>query len=607
MIARIALLALALHAAPDPLAPARDAFAAGDYARAESLALFAAVPPHRGQGLYLAALARFRAGRSEDALAALDAAARAKDAPPRGPWQFNRGACLYALERFDEAEAAFLAAAEADPSLAAAARAQAGFAALDGDEPERARAHAAAAKATATGSTLALVEELEASVRAAAPSDAADARLARAAAAYRSALAAFDEGRFAEARRGFMRAAQLDPRDGRAALMAGASEVRLGAREDARADLIRALSLRLDPGEVRIARDYLAEASYGLGSRPQGFGVSTHAGVAYDDNVLQYGGVGIETAPVLTRRVDSLQYLAGAAATYRWRPRPAVAVDVAYGVEQSAYDASDAEDYGVQQHVAAAAVEATALPRLRLGALASYQASFTGRSRFRALDLGPGVGVWVAFDAHDAATTRLDLEWSLASSRFGPREFNYLFGDRLELAVAQQIRLGPIALDASWRHRVEWLGDWELRVFSWYDDPVTGTAKLRETQRFEIPFGSTTDTLALAARAQLGRVQLAAVGGYGWRRYHDDSVTTTSSPVDAAPPVVAVRRRRDGRLFAGAAATYRVLPWLSVTGRFDVTVNRSNLALGDGAAHANDYDNKNYTKNVVALETGIAW
>src|SRR5512142_1097189 len=140
MIARLALLALALHAAPDPLAPARDAFAAGDYGRAESLALFAAVPPHRGQGLYLAALARFRAGRPQDALATLDAAARAKDAPPRGGWEFNRGACLYALERFEEAEAAFLAAAEADPSLAAAARAQAGFAALDGDEPERARA-----------------------------------------------------------------------------------------------------------------------------------------------------------------------------------------------------------------------------------------------------------------------------------------------------------------------------------------------------------------------------------------------------------------------------------------------------------------------------------
>ena len=81
---------------------AQAAFANGAYPEAESLALAAAEPPHAGAALYLAALARFRAGRAADALEALDAAAKAADPPEAPLWHYNRAACLYELQRFGE-------------------------------------------------------------------------------------------------------------------------------------------------------------------------------------------------------------------------------------------------------------------------------------------------------------------------------------------------------------------------------------------------------------------------------------------------------------------------------------------------------------------------
>src|SRR4051812_41950801 len=104
------------------LAPAQDAFDRGDYAQAETLAL-------RGQpggaALYLAALARFRSGNPQGALDLLEKARAAADPPPQTVWNFNRGACLYELGHFVEAEKAFLRAAE-DESLSVVALVNAG-------------------------------------------------------------------------------------------------------------------------------------------------------------------------------------------------------------------------------------------------------------------------------------------------------------------------------------------------------------------------------------------------------------------------------------------------------------------------------------------------
>ena len=87
-VAVVAVLAVAA-----PLTDAQQAFSEGRYDAAEKLALEAARPPQAGAALYLAGLARFRAGRPAEALEAFDAAGRAEDAPDRAQWSFNRGAC----------------------------------------------------------------------------------------------------------------------------------------------------------------------------------------------------------------------------------------------------------------------------------------------------------------------------------------------------------------------------------------------------------------------------------------------------------------------------------------------------------------------------------
>jgi tetratricopeptide (TPR) repeat protein len=156
------LLTVVSIAGADPLAPALEAFAREDYPRAERLALAQVRPPREGAALYLAGLARFRAGRPAEALDALDRAARAGDPPAVGLWQYNRGACLQELGRPAEAEAAFDAAASADPALAAVALVNAARAALDAGTPGRAAEHARRARAVAKGSAVALVAELEA-------------------------------------------------------------------------------------------------------------------------------------------------------------------------------------------------------------------------------------------------------------------------------------------------------------------------------------------------------------------------------------------------------------------------------------------------------------
>lgn len=158
MIVTAALALLLATAPPSGLDEARRAFAAGDYPLAERLSLDAA-GAEGPAALYLAGLARFRAGRPAEALQLLDGAEAGAESP--AAWRYNRGACLVELARFAEAEAAFLAAAE-DPSFAPLALLNAGWAALDGGAPDRAAALAARARAAAgAGPALPLVEELE--------------------------------------------------------------------------------------------------------------------------------------------------------------------------------------------------------------------------------------------------------------------------------------------------------------------------------------------------------------------------------------------------------------------------------------------------------------
>ena len=246
MMATPLLLLLAVLGVGDEFADAQRAFSAGRYTEAEALALRAARPPREGTALYLVGLARFRAGRPAEALEALDAAARAPDAPEPAQWNFNRGACLYALERFDEAERAFAdAGKDKDDALARLAWVNAGFAALEAGSPERAEQWAERARVGASEREQEQVEDLRAQI-----AHARERAAPEADSAYTRGLEAFDAGRFEQARTLFLEATRQPSEPGRAWLMAGASSYRAGHPDTAREELARALAEPLSPGDA---------------------------------------------------------------------------------------------------------------------------------------------------------------------------------------------------------------------------------------------------------------------------------------------------------------------------------------------------------------------
>lgn len=588
MIAVALVVAIAL--AGDPLGPAREAFARAEYDQAESLALAAAQPPQEGAALYLAGLARFRAGQAASALEALDRAAQASDPPAPALWRYNRGACFYELGRFAEAERDYLDAAALDETLAVAALVNAGFAALDAGARERAKALAARARAAATaGPALELVKDLEAHLT----TESTEA--APAAEAYRSGLAAYDAGRFAEAREQFQRAAELDRADGRSLVMSGASAYRLGERAQARDDLERSLTLRLDPGDAQAARDYLGALSRGLSAHGEGFEGSGRLGAGVDSDPLQtslsgpgdfnQGGSSATASAVAT---------AALAVALRGRISDRLFGEVAYGFDQLAYTASAAADRSLQQHGIAASVELP-LRDLRLGATLGGQLAFTGLSSFRGLEAAAGLGAWAALDESEPLTTRLDLS---ATHKVGLAEFGYLGGNRLEADLSQELRLPAVTLDLGYQLRLEALGTQLQNA----PPPPRGGCPLDCRAQFAVPYGYLGNTVWLSARTGLwSRLDLELSGGFELRDYLDDSYLLLSRG-DGTHSEVASRRRQDKRGFGSAQASIRLTRALSLSLRYDLIVNRSNLG-----GEPPDPNNHDYDKHLFTLGTTVVW
>lgn len=584
-----AALVLALTAAStDPLDAAQAALATGAYARAEALALGAARPPREGAALYLAGLARFRAGRPEDALEALDAAARAGDPPAPAFLQYNRGACLTALERYAEAERAFLQAAAADASLTAAALVNAAFAALDRGAMRRARA--LARRARAAGAAAEVLADLGAQIargpdgeRREEPSGSA-AQLE-----YRAGLAAFEGRRYEEARSRFQRAAELDPAEARSRIMAGAASIQLGARTEARAELEQALRLSADEDDASAARDYLDALSPGLASRGRGFEAVVRAGGGFDSAAGQAGALDLQSlAPIAGAASATATAAVGLA--YRARAFTKGFAELAYGLDQVAYLSPTAADYSLQHHLLLGSME-WALGDLRLGASAGGQLAFTGLAAFRGLQAAALAGAWAALDEGEWTTTRLDLGWAGRAALRS--EFQYLAGNRADAALSQQVRAKALTVDASYRFRYDGMGTL-TRSAQVGPSPACPYSCTQDTR---MPFGHRSHAAALSGRAALGpRVRLEMAAGVEWRSYlaHDTLILSWSWP-SAGRRVEIDRLRQDSRLFAAVGASARIHGALELAARYEATINRSNV------------DADSFAKHVLALEVGAAW
>ncbi|REG31066.1 tetratricopeptide repeat protein [Archangium gephyra] len=588
------LTLVTLLAAAEPLAEARQAFSEGQYTEAEQLALQAAQPPQEGAALYLVGLARFRAGRPAEALEALDAAGRATDAPERAGWSFNRAACLYALERFAEAEQAFLEAT-ADESLARLAWVNAGFAALDAGSPERAAQWAERAGPGASEREAVLVEELLAFIaraRGLAEDEAAEA--------YRQGLVSFDAGRFEEARAFFLQAAKGNPASGRALLMAGASAWRLGERETAREDITSALALELEPRDRQTARDYLDRLAFGLRAQGQGLRASAGGGLGFDSNVLQ---VGVAARDVSTGTASAFAE-AGLGLAGRWRLSDTLFTELSYGGTQRAYTLSSARDYSLQLHRAAVALEWDVARRMRLGASSWGELFFTGLSAFRGLQGSVSGSAWLALDESEWTSSRLDVAFAHKAGLVS--EFSYLTGQRLDATLSQELRLRTLGLTAWYRYREDRIGTLE--------QAVSGDT----TREYVIPYAWTGHAVGASARWVLSEHLDASLHAEAeWRDYLSDSYLRVLA-TDGSVEEWGRRRREDARFVLGPSVSARLSNHLQLSARYELLVNTSNVdtRLADPAGtcvapdyvcHRYDYTNGNYQKHLVMLELGATW
>jgi tetratricopeptide (TPR) repeat protein len=552
------------------------------------LALQAARPPTQGEALYLVGLARFRAGRPAEALEALEAAALAEDAPPRAAWSFNRGACLYALGRFEEAEGAF-AQAEEDPELAQAARVNAGFAALDAGAPERAARWADRAAPGASEGVAAQVEELRALITVA-----QGGTLSEAAEAYRQGLAAFDAERFEEARSHFLRSAELEPGSGRARLMAGASAYRQGAREVAREDVTASLALPLEPQDRDTAHQYLDRLSFGLRAGGPGSRLAVLGGLGFDSNVPQYGVAERDFSTRTDVQTASAFAEVGLGVALRLRLSDWLFAHLSYGASQRAYSQDSLEDYALQLHRASAAVEWEAARRVRLGGAVSGDVFFTGMTDFRGLQSSVGGQAWLAVDESERTSTRLDVTAARKDGLIP--EFSFLTGTRLDATLSQELRLPALSVTGWYRYR-------EDRIGTLVQDASSGTL----TQMYFIPFDWAGHAAGASLRlAPIGRFDASLDAEVERRFYLRDSFLSVRLP-DESQEERGRRRRRDTRFTLGSTVSARLTERLLLSARYELLVNHSNVDTRLSGDHLYDYTNGNYQKHVLTLELGASW
>jgi Flp pilus assembly protein TadD len=575
----IAVLALAAAAAAGagPLQAAETAFAQGDYARADVLATAAAEPPQEGAALYLAGLARFRAGHPAAALDALDRAARASDPPAPGLFHYNRAACLYELERFGEAEADYLQAASLDPSLATLSLVNASYAALEGGAPERAREIATRARTSAKPAEADLVADLESHIGIKGSE--------RATAEYREGLAAYDAGRFAEARKHFRRASELDPADGRSLIMSGASSYQLGARSQARVELNDALKRSLDEPDARTARDYLQALSGGLSSRKSWEG-AVRLAAGFDNDPLQTGFLGDDIVRVGTVETASGMATADVVLVMRPRLREGIGAELAYVFNQVAYLTDPASDLSLQQHELSSALELAVRDDLRFGVAVNGQLSFTGAARFRGLQAAAGGSTWAALDEGDGSTTRVDVGWTRKEGL--GNDFYYLSGSRIDAALSQQMRLKSLTLDVGYRFRAELIGT--------VQETVAG-------QSFVDPLAYLGNAVWASARISGAYGTLDLTTGYELRSHLDESVAPGGNGREGSDR----HRRSDRRWFGGFGASAALTRNLSLSLRYDLLLNRSNGGGNSGPERQADLDSRSYDRHILLLGTTVTW
>ena len=337
-------------------------------------------------------------------------------------------------------------------------------------------------------------------------------------------------------------------------------------------------------------------------------GLSVDAGGGYDSNVFQVGVASRDVSgDTSLTQTASLFAEAAVGLVARRRLTDTLFAELSYGGLQRMYTLSDARDYSLQLHRAAAALEWEGTHRVRLGASAAGDVFFTGLTDFRGLQASGSAVAWVALDEAEVTSTRLE-------AAFTPKlglgdEFSYLTGKRLEATVSQELRLRRVGVTARYGYREDRIG---TLVQSLSTDS-SGTS-----QEYVIPFGWTGHAAGASVRVEPFEAWEARLdAGLEWRRYTGDSLLRVTA-ANGTVQEWGRRRREDVRWVLGPSVSTRLTRHFQLAARYDVLVNESNVdtRLADAAntctapdyvCHRYDYTNGNYQKHQVMLELGATW
>jgi tetratricopeptide (TPR) repeat protein len=606
-----------------PLERARTLLASGDVEAAGGAALAALEQrPGSGAAYLVLGMARFRARRYDEALAAFTAARTSPEPPAPGALAFNEAATLFALGRFSEAEGAFLLAGRADPKLVALATLNAALAAGQADAPEHARQLLATAAQmpgadALAGELRAAAGELDERAAAAAraqedglrvqakaalkagrldeaivgfrqAASAAGARRAgdqeRAELIYDTGVAELRAGRYHEAASDLAEAVRLAPDEAEFHYTAGIVAIRRDDGERARLELQRALALGLDEEDAADARELLDGLSPGLRAAGSGWRLDAETSGGYDSNVAQLGEGRVDSLSAEAPEQPGGMFVsagieAGGARTFG----PLFFAELTYGLDQLAYGDESFDPYNLQTHALSARLELTPPGPVRLGlnVVADYQ--LAGLRTFAAFQRALAFEPQLALDEGEHVSTVLRVAWQRKDAT---DEADYLDGTRLDLWLGQRWRSRGLRAQLAYRHRREDIGTRSV------DLGAIGRRKLFEG-RYLVPYGYRSnsvvgelswwvvDRLHLGLDASLGRLQ-----------YQGDNVLYRTGVLGRTNEARRVHRE-DDRVGVGAELGWRLARGVDVVLRYELMANQSTIDFA--------FDNKEFTKHTFTL------
>ena len=560
--------------AVDGLVRARAALRAGNTEQALELAR-AAVDRSAREGRAAASDAYVVLGlvhmrRNEPALglAAFDAALEGTldDASDRPVIAFNRGVCLFDLERYDEAERSFLAAAEqARGSLGALAMLNAGFAAYEAGAPANARAHLTRAKQLDPDNELAAqLAELEADLDA---SPAAD----------NATVEEGDENPSAVAR-----------------YQAGIAAYGRGAWSTARSELTTARALGLDEDRDAAALAYLDLISGGLRRAGRELNYSIELGVGYDSNVTQ-NGLGDSNA-LLDLQSSAEADAFGRAQLglgYGAALSEPTFMRVDYGVQQLMYSKETIDVMNAQDHDLTVALEHRLTPVVRVQGSLLGSLSLMGLRDLRPLSWSGGGEATLGFDYGDGFASEASV--LVLGTDVLAEELPFLAGHRIEVELAQEYRQRGLSVGGELGYRVESLGTQTFQTEP-PDDVCPDCSG--ETA---IPLSYDGPGIALWGSKRLTSwLRCGVRASIDWRMHRDPTgfVVSTSFGREFEGTV---RTQRDKRLQLSMMLTAELWGPLETQLSYGILKGLSNIDNTQGGDHALDYSNLNFTRHVIEL------